>query len=101
MPTKIESIKLVGTQYDGRAKLTTDQREAVKVLAREGYSQRKLATMFNVSRRLIQAIISPPARKPEKKHSKEYWSEIKQKHRLRKKALYREGKIGFTKTRAK
>jgi transposase len=101
MPLKIEGIKLEGTAFDGRAKLSPDQREAIKVLSREGYSQRKLAIMFDVSRRLIQSIIKPPVRKPAKKRTKEYWTELKRKHRERKKNLYREGKIKFTKSKAK
>jgi transposase len=60
MPLKIESIKVAGTKYDGRAKLSEDQRQAIRILAREGYSQRKLASMFNVSKRLIQSIITLP-----------------------------------------
>lgn len=77
MPLKIESIKVAGTQYDGRAKLSEDQRQAIRILAREGYSQRKLASMFGVSKRLIQSIITPPTRTPAKKRTKEYWSEVK------------------------
>lgn len=98
MPLKIEKIRLAGTQYDNRAKLTEDQRQAIRVLSREGYSQRKLAVMFNVSKRLIQSIITPPVRKPPKKRTKEYWSTIKQRYRERKKDLYQSGKIKFNKS---
>ena len=56
MPLKIENIKLAGTKFDGRAKLSLEQRQAIQILAREGYSQRRLAAMFNVSKRLIQSI---------------------------------------------
>lgn len=101
MPQKIETIKLAGTKYDSRAKLSEDQRKAIRVLAREGYSQRKLAAMFNVSKRLIQSILSPPVRKPPKKHSKEYWTEVKRRYRERKSMLYRTGKIKFNKTKSK
>ena len=71
MPLKIENIKLAGTKFDGRAKLPPEQRQAIQILAREGYSQRRLAAMFNVSKRLIQSILSPPVRK----HSKQYPTE--------------------------
>lgn len=101
MPQKIETIKLAGTKYDSRAKLSEDQRKAIRVLAREGYSQRKLAAMFNVSKRLIQSILSPPVRNPPKKHSKEYWTEVKRRYRERKSMLYRTGKIKFNKTKSK
>lgn len=97
MPLKIESIKIAGTKNDARAKLTPDQREAIRVLSREGYSQRKLAMMFNVSKRLIQSIVSPSARKPEKKRDKGYWTEVKRRYRNRKELLYKTGKIKFSK----
>nr|UWI12613.1 MAG: HNH endonuclease [Bacteriophage sp.] len=97
MPLKIEEIKLEGTKFDNRAKLTVEQRKAIKVLSEQGFSQRKLATMFNVSKRLVQSIITPPVRQPAKKRSKEYWKAIKQKHRARKMELYLEGKIKFKK----
>lgn len=79
MPLKIESIKVAGTKFDGRAKLSEEQRQAIRILSREGYSQRKLASMFDVSKRLVQSIISPPVRKPPKKRSKEYWADVKKK----------------------
>ena len=97
MPFKVEEIKLEGTKFDKRAKLTIEQRKAIKVLSKEGFSQRKLAAMFNVSKRLIQSIISPPVRQPAKKRSNEYWKDIKQRHRARKMELYLEGKIKFKK----
>ena len=49
MPLKIENIKLAGTKFDGRAKLSPEQRQAIQILSREGYSQRRLAAMFNVT----------------------------------------------------
>ena len=88
---------MAGTKYDGRAKLSEDQRQAIRILAREGYSQRKLASMFNVSKRLIQSIITPPIRTPAKKRTKEYWAEIKNRYRDRKNNLYKSGKIQFKK----
>lgn len=93
MSLKIDAIKLAGTKYDKRAKLTEDHREAIKVLSKEGYSQRKLAAIFKVSRRLIQSIISPPVRKPASKKSTEYWTEVKRRYRDRKRSLYEAGKI--------
>ena len=52
MPYKSESIPIAGTKLDQRRKLSNEQREAVKILADKGYSQRKLAEMFNVSKNL-------------------------------------------------
>lgn len=96
MPLKIEAIRLVGTKFDSRTKLTKDQRQAIKYLANAGYSQRKLAAMFHVSRRLVQSILSPPVRKPpQKKYSQEYWREAKRKYRERKKELYQTSQIKF------
>ena len=43
MPLRIENIKLAGPKFDGRAKLSPEQRQAIQILAREGYSQRRLA----------------------------------------------------------
>lgn len=97
MPIKAEHIKLAGTKYDARAKLTPDQREAIKVLSREGYSQRKLAVMFNVSKRLVQSIVSPSERQPEKKRPQGYWTDVKRRYRERKMSLYKAGKIRFDK----
>lgn len=98
MPLKIEScVQLAGTQYDKRAKLSEEQRQAIRILAREGYSHRKLAAMFGVSKRLVQSIITPPARKPAKKRTKEYWSDIKKRYRQRKIQLYKDGKLMFKK----
>ena len=49
MPLKIENIKLAGTKFDGRAKLSPEQRQAIQILAREGYSQRMLASgLYNL-----------------------------------------------------
>ena len=97
MPFKAERIRIAGTKLDARAKLTPDQRDAIRVLSREGYSQRRLAVMFNVSKRLIQSIVAPTERKPEKKRPTEYWTEVKRKHRERKMSLYKAGKIKFSK----
>lgn len=97
MPIKAEHIRLAGTKYDARAKLSPDQRDAIKVLSREGYSQRKLAAMFNVSKRLIQSIVSPPERQPGKKRPQGYWTDVKRRYRERKMSLYKAGKIQFHK----
>lgn len=95
MPLKIENIKLAGTKFDGRAKLSPEQRQAIQILSREGYSQRRLAAMFNVSKWLIQSILSPPVRKHSKQYPTEYWTELKRKCRKKKIDLYKNGKIKF------
>lgn len=99
MPYKIEQLPLAGTRNDKRAKLSLEQRQAIIVLSREGYSQRKLAEMFNVSRRLIQSIIHPPNRAKPKSRPQSYWTEAKRKCRQRKVSLYKAGKIKFEKNK--
>lgn len=60
MPHKSEKIKISGTKYDRRLKLTDEQRAEIKALYSSGeYSHRKLAAKYSVSRRLIQFIVSP------------------------------------------
>lgn len=101
MPYKAEKIKIAGTSFDRRVKLSEDDKKAVRILSKEGYSQRKLASMFHVSRRLIQSILSPEIKSPPKKYSKEYWAEVKKRYRQRKNELYIDGKISFKKKRSK
>lgn len=93
MPYQSEKIKIAGTKHDSRVKLTADEKNAIVILVQKGYSQRKLAAMFRVSRRLIQTIIKPPPRQPNKKRSAEYWREAKRKYRNRKQELLKTGKI--------
>ena len=93
MPYKSEHIKIAGTNLDKRCKLTKDQVNAIRILKAEGYSYRQLAVMFGCSKWSIQNIINPQIRKPEKKRSKEYWTEKKREYRQRKQALYKSGQI--------
>jgi transposase len=59
MPYLTEKIPIDCPFLDRRTKLLPCQKERVLMLSKEGYSQRKLAAMFNVSRRLITFIIDP------------------------------------------
>ena len=106
MPYKSEKINISGTSYDRRRKLTEDQKEYIRWLhEEEKMSQRKLASMFEVSRRLITLVISPEkeARNRELfrqrkksgnyKPSKEQWAETMREHRHYKQQLYIEGKL--------
>ena len=101
MPYKSERIPIAGTKLDQRRKLSDEQREAIKILANEGYSQRKLADMFNVSKSLVQGIINPHPRKPQKKRATAYWTEAKKKYRLRKHKLYQLGELSHKKRNRK
>lgn len=101
MPYKSDKIPIAGTKYDKRAKLNKDERNAIIILTEKGYSQRKLAAMFGVSRRLVQHIINPQPRCPAKPKTAEYWAEAKRAYRRRKHELYKTGKIQFKKQSAK
>ena len=100
MPYKSEKIKIAGTEFDRRRKLSEEDKECIRELRRtDGLSQRKLAAMFGVSRRLIQYILDPAKAKRNveihKPHiySKEEWAETVRNHRRYKQKLYKEGKI--------
>ena len=96
MPYKVEKVKYDCPFLDSRCKLLPCQKEMVVYYSKQGYSQRKLASMFNVSRRLITFIIDPTKqaknfqRRLDRGGSKIYykggkdWSEQMKKHRRRK-----------------
>ena len=93
MPYKSERIPIAGTILDQRRKLSDEQRDAIKILSKEGYSQRKLAKMFNVSKSLVQGIVNPSPRRSQKKRPTAYWTEAKKRYRTRKHALYIQGEL--------
>lgn len=106
MPYKSEKIKIAGTKYDRRIKLTEDQKEYIRWLREEEkLSQMALAKMFGVSKRLIQFVIQPDKLEKNKqrlkeakkkglyKPSKEEWNEIQREHRRYKHKLRMDGKI--------
>lgn len=93
MPYKSEKIPIAGTKLDGRRKLSKEQRQAVNILHKEGYSFRKLAEMFSVSKWLIQSIINPPVRCKSKNYPTEYHTEAKRRYRLKKQELFKSGTI--------
>ena len=106
MPYKSEKIKIEGTKLDRRRKLTEDQKQYIRWLRQEeGLSQRQLATMFGVSRRLITFVLDPDKELKNKalqkqhrqegryKYTKEQWAEVQREHRRYKQQLHKEGKI--------
>lgn len=106
MPYRSEKIKIAGTIYDRRAKLTAEEREEIKYLYQTSvHNQRKLAAMFHVSRSLIAMIVNPERlkrsskllkeRKREGRYgiSKEERARIIREHRRYKQRLFVEGKI--------
>jgi len=59
MPSKIDKISIDDAFLKKSAKLLPCQKEMIVYWNNRGSSQRKLALMFNVSRRLIQFILDP------------------------------------------
>lgn len=93
MPYKSERIRIAGTKYDNRRKLSQEKVRAIKLLKEDGYSYRQLAAMFGCSKWTIQNIIHPQIRKPPKQRSTEYWTEKKREYRQRKQILLKSGQI--------
>jgi serine/threonine-protein kinase RIO1 len=101
MPYKFETKhQLIPKEYDRRIKITPEQRKEIKKLYGK-ISQRKLAKMFNVSRRLVTFIGDPSKLKRHKYLSKlrgSYYEKEKQKkymkkHRRYKYILYKQGRL--------
>ena len=105
MPYKSEKIKLP-KEHDRRVKLTDEQREEIKDKYASGfYTQKALATEYNVSRRLISFILDEEGYKRAReqlkirkadgryKPSKEEWARTMREHRRYKQQLYLSGKL--------
>lgn len=106
MPYKFETEgKKIPKDKDKRIKLTDEQREQIREMYATGlYSQRTLAKMFNVSRRLIVFTIYPERleenkkRRAERGGSKQYYDKDKHReymkqHRRRKRELDKNGEL--------
>lgn len=106
MPYKFESNHLrIKKEDDKRIKLAEDDKEEIKKLYKQGIlSQRKLAEMFNVSRRTIQFVLDPEKLKENYRkrvergkdgryYQKEKHTEYMRQYRKKKKNLYDEGKL--------
>lgn len=89
----LNKIKIAGTEYDGRVKLGERQREAVRVLSANGFSQREIGRMFGVSKSLVKCLVTGQKRYPQKKRDKEYWRIAKQRCREKKRKLIENGKL--------
>lgn len=59
MPFKTDKTKIDCPFLDRRVKLLPCQKERMLRLHKLGYSQRKLAAVFNVSRRLVTFVLDP------------------------------------------
>ena len=106
MPYKFEYKHLKRRKEDDkRIKLTEEDKKEIRKLYKQGmFSQRKLAEIFNVSRRSIQFALNPEKLKESYKQRTErgkdgrYYDKEKQKkymreYRRQKKILYDEGKL--------
>lgn len=106
MPYKSEKIRIAGTKYDRRIKLTPDQKEYIKWLReKQLISYSKLAKIFGVSKRLIQFIFCPDKylknkeslkqRKAEGRYkpTKAEWAATIREHRRYKEQLKKKGDI--------
>lgn len=93
MPYKSERIIIAGTKLDRRRKLSPEQKDAIRILNGQGYSQRKLAEMFGCSKWSVQSILQPQERKAGIKRPTEYWTQKKREYRQRKQRLFLDGKI--------
>ena len=104
MPRKSDKLTISNKKLDRRVKLTEEQKEEILDLKDSGISQRKVASMYNISRRMVQFIWFPEkleqnrARRKERGGSKQYYDKEKnnaamRKHREYKKELFKEGLI--------
>lgn len=102
----VDSLRVSGTKYDRRVKLTDDQREYIRWLREEEQlSLNKLAKMFGVSKRLITFVCDPnkeatckeqfKERRKDGRYavSKEERAAIMREHRHYKKELHEKGLI--------
>lgn len=105
MPYKCENIRIEGTQYDRRRRLTDDEKERIRQLREaDGTPYYKLAQAFGVSKSLVIYICRPDILERQRANYKErrkdgrYYHPEKHKvfipeHRRYKKRLYDKGLI--------
>lgn len=96
MPYLSEKIKIAGTKFDRRIKLTEEQKKEIKKLSSAGLSQRKLAKIYKVDRRLISFILNPAAleenlkRRDERGGSMVYYDKEKQSRCVKQHRRYKQ-----------
>jgi len=90
MPYKTEKLAIKDPFMDRRTKLLPCQKQMVKYWRAVGYSQRQLAKMFKVSRRLIQFTIDEDKhkenlkRRDERGGTKQYYNREKHNEYMKK-----------------
>lgn len=100
MPYASEKHAIKDPFLDKRTKLLPCQKEMVIYWSNQGLSMRKIAAMFNCSKRLIQFIINPEAHKKNKQqredrggwrqyYNKEDHREAQKAHRKHKDNVYK------------
>ena len=110
MPYRTEKLKLDCPFFDRRTKLLPCQRERMLYLFNQGMSQRKLASIFNVSRRLVQFVTCPEKKVKDLENRRDRggsaiyykggkeWAETMKKHRKHKHQLLNKTLNNDTKT---
>ena len=99
---EVNHVKLVGLQ-DRRRKLTDEQKAEIIRLRDEGWSLRKLAKEFEVSKKSILLIVNPESKAKNDKYIKDNWrkfqktkeknAEAVRKTRLYKQELFLKGEL--------
>jgi hypothetical protein len=96
MPYKNQTLKLlIPKELNRRVKLTTQDKDSIRESYKLGHtSQRALASLYNVSRRLIQFVLSPDKYEESKRirntrHTR-YYNKEKQKEYIKKVRHYRQ-----------
>ena len=83
MPYKSEKIKIQGTLYDRRRKLTNEQKEQIKTRYKNGgISLSQLAKIYNVSLSTIKMCIYERLKETKKQYIKENWKRYSDREAL-------------------
>ena len=96
MPYKSEKIKIAFTEHDRRIKLTDEQKDEIRERFAAGASQRSLARIYKVDRRLISFIVNPESyeenlkRREERGGTKFYYEKEKHKNYVKQHRRYKQ-----------
>ena len=96
MPYLSEKIKIAGTEFDRRIKLTSEDKEEIVKLYSSGLSQRKIAARNKLDRRTISFIVNPASyeenlqRRKERGGTKIYYKKEKHKNYIKQHRRYKQ-----------